>query len=49
MRKQAAAEDCVGQDRGQLVAAARATGEASGDSGRALEGVEDLLELLLMD
>lgn len=45
MRKEGAAEDCAGQDRGQLVAAARATVEASGGFGKDLEGVEGLLEL----
>lgn len=46
MRKEEAAEDCAGQDRGQLVAAAKATAEASGDFGTGLEVVVDLLELL---
>lgn len=46
MRKEeAAAEDCAGQGKEQLVAAVRATVEASGDFGRGLEGVEDLLVL----
>jgi hypothetical protein len=38
-------EDCAGRNRGQLVAAARGTAEASGGFERALEEAEGLLEL----
>lgn len=46
MRKEEVVEDCAGPNRGQLVAAARGTAEASDGFGRVLEEAEGLLELL---